>query len=64
MSAPQSPCTGVCQLDWRGVCHGCGRTLEEIAEWGAAGEARQCQIIAAAKARLPVIPDRDPPKQP
>jgi len=51
VSAPQSPCTGVCQLDWRSVCRGCGRTIEEIAEWGAASEARRHQIVAAAKAR-------------
>jgi len=61
LTAPQSPCTGVCQLDGRSVCRGCGRTLEEIAEWGAASEARQRQIVAAAKARLPIIPQPDPP---
>ena len=60
MTAPQSPCTGVCQLDWRSVCRGCGRTLEEIAEWAGAGEARQRQIIDAAKGRLLQGPERDP----
>ena len=64
MTAPQSPCTGVCQLDGLGVCQGCGRTLAEIAEWGGAGEARQRQIVEAARARLPIIPDRDPPPKP
>ena len=64
MTAAQSPCTGVCQLDWRSVCRGCGRTIEEIAEWGAASEARRRQIVTAAKARLPALPDRDPPKKP
>ena len=64
MSAPQSPCTGVCRLDTRGVCLGCGRTLDEIAQWGGASEARQREIVAAARARLPIIPDRDPPRQP
>jgi len=29
-----SPCTNVCRLDWDGViCLGCGRTVEEIANW-------------------------------
>ena len=62
MTAPQSPCTGVCQLAAQNVCRGCGRTLDEIAEWGSADEARQRQIVAAARARLPIIPDRTPPE--
>ena len=63
MTELKSPCTGVCQLDGIGVCQGCGRTIAEIAEWGAAGEARQREIVAAARARLPIIPDRDDPEQ-
>jgi len=31
---PLSPCTGVCRLDpATGLCAGCRRTVEEIAEW-------------------------------
>jgi hypothetical protein len=60
VTAPQSPCTGVCRLDRNDVCRGCGRTLDEIAEWGTAGEARQREIVAAARARLPIIADPDP----
>jgi len=64
VDALKSPCTGICQLDGQGVCRGCGRTLDEIAEWGTAGEARQRQIVTAAKARLPIIPQPTPPKKP
>ena len=29
-----SPCCNVCQMDPEsGLCRGCGRTLQEIAEW-------------------------------
>lgn len=64
MTELKSPCNGVCQLDGLGVCKGCGRTLAEIAEWGTAGEERQREIVAAARARLPIIPDRDDSGQP
>lgn len=64
MTELKSPCTGVCQLDGLGVCQGCGRTLAEIAEWTTAGEARQREIVAAARTRLPIIPDRDPTPKP
>lgn len=52
LAAPQSPCNRVCRLDARDVCEGCGRTLGEIGEWSLAGEQRQREIVAAARARL------------
>jgi predicted Fe-S protein YdhL (DUF1289 family) len=34
-----SPCINVCRMDPRtGLCEGCLRTLDEIAQWGSAGE--------------------------
>jgi predicted Fe-S protein YdhL (DUF1289 family) len=51
MSAPQSPCTGVCTLNREHVCVGCGRTLDEIATWAAASDARREQIVKAARER-------------
>ena len=40
-----TPCTGVCVMDGRtGFCQGCLRTIEEIAEWGSASEARKRQV--------------------
>lgn len=50
---PESPCVGVCTLDKAQVCEGCGRTIQEIAEWSRASSARQAQIVAAAALRRP-----------
>lgn len=34
MREPPSPCNGVCRIDKAtGLCTGCLRTLEEIADW-------------------------------
>ncbi|NMG39096.1 DUF1289 domain-containing protein [Chelativorans sp. ZYF759] len=34
MSAIESPCILVCSIDHKsGLCFGCGRTRDEIAEW-------------------------------
>ena len=47
-----SPCIKLCVMDERfGLCLGCGRTLDEIASWGALGE-------PARRALLPVLPER------
>lgn len=48
-----SPCINVCELDPRtDVCIGCGRTLDEIAEWASAPRGRQRQIVTDAAMRL------------
>jgi predicted Fe-S protein YdhL (DUF1289 family) len=32
---PPSPCNDLCRIDPQtGLCEGCGRTLDEISEWG------------------------------
>ena len=32
---PSSPCTNLCTINPKtGLCDGCGRTLEEIEQWG------------------------------
>ena len=46
-----SPCIGICRLDERALCVGCGRSLDEIAEWSRATEERRRVIVAAARAR-------------
>lgn len=34
-----SPCIGVCNMDKRsGLCEGCQRTLDEIAQWSSASD--------------------------
>lgn len=49
---PASPCVGVCVIDEAAsVCLGCARTLDEIAGWGGAPEARRQAVWAA-------LPDR------
>jgi len=42
----------VCRLNGVGVCIGCGRTGNEIAEWLAASDARRAAIRLAASARM------------
>ena len=51
-SPPLSPCTGVCRLDARDTCIGCGRLIDEIIEWPSADQQRRNEIAAAATQRL------------
>lgn len=47
-----SPCVGVCELDpASGFCHGCLRTLQEIAKWGglSLGERRVVKLALAER---------------
>jgi predicted Fe-S protein YdhL (DUF1289 family) len=58
-----SPCTKVCTIDPRsGLCRGCGRTLDEIAQWGSLGETERRRIMAELPQRhgmsVPVRADR------
>jgi len=41
-----TPCVGVCRLDARGICVGCGRTIEQIVAWKGMAEAERQQIMA------------------
>jgi predicted Fe-S protein YdhL (DUF1289 family) len=42
-----SPCNKVCTIDPRsGLCHGCGRTLHEIAQWASLSESERRRIMA------------------
>jgi predicted Fe-S protein YdhL (DUF1289 family) len=54
-----SPCNKICRLDERQVCVGCGRTLDEIAEWSAAGESRRREIVERCAQRLRAMPPPD-----
>ena len=43
----KSPCVQVCQMDpRRGLCIGCGRTLDEIARWAQMNDEERERIIA------------------
>jgi predicted Fe-S protein YdhL (DUF1289 family) len=47
-----TPCIGICVMD-SGLCIGCGRTLDEIARWGALSEAERHAIMAVLPGRRP-----------
>lgn len=43
--AVDSPCVSICRMK-DGLCEGCGRTLDEIAEWSTATDDRRRAILA------------------
>ena len=45
-TATDSPCVRICQLDDRGVCIGCLRTLDEIAHWSEMDSATRRRLLA------------------
>jgi hypothetical protein len=48
-----SPCVALCKIVQRtGHCRGCGRTLEEIANWRVSDDAQRLEILARLPARL------------
>jgi predicted Fe-S protein YdhL (DUF1289 family) len=46
-----SPCIRNCCLDEDDICIGCSRSIEEILQWGDAGNEQKLQILIKAKAR-------------
>jgi uncharacterized protein len=49
----ESPCIKVCTLDAvSGRCLGCGRTVDEIARWGAMSAAERARIMGELPARV------------
>ncbi|HEY5807455.1 MAG TPA: DUF1289 domain-containing protein [Povalibacter sp.] len=46
-----SPCIKVCILDARGVCVGCGRDLDEIANWSRMTPEQQREVCRVAQER-------------
>ncbi|RDJ22922.1 DUF1289 domain-containing protein [Bosea caraganae] len=52
MSGASTPCINICVIDQAsGLCEGCGRTLQEIAQWGALSEAERLAIMAVLPGR-------------
>ena len=50
-----SPCVNICKIDpYTSVCHGCRRTLDEIAAWSALGDADKRWVWQQ-------LPGREPP---
>ena len=49
----ETPCVNVCLLDSEvGLCVGCGRTIDEIANWASMTDIERRAIIASLSARL------------
>lgn len=64
MSAISSPCIKICVIDpVRKLCQGCGRTLEEIAQWSRLAEAERLAIMATLDERLSPPRDGQAPRQ-
>jgi predicted Fe-S protein YdhL (DUF1289 family) len=56
----QTPCTKVCTLDpVSRLCAGCGRTLDEIANWSAMSDAERARIMAELPRRVAALAARD-----
>ena len=51
-----SPCIDICRLDSQGLCVGCRRTIDEIAEWSRASEVRRREILRAVELRTTGAP--------
>lgn len=51
--AVESPCINVCNMDRaRGICRGCGRTIDEIAGWTQISSDERSRIMATLPERL------------
>ncbi|MBS0246304.1 MAG: DUF1289 domain-containing protein [Proteobacteria bacterium] len=49
----ETPCVKICTLDaGRRLCLGCGRTVEEIAQWSVLSTAQRRRIMEALAERL------------
>lgn len=64
MSAISSPCIKICAIDpVSKLCQGCGRTLQEIAQWSRLSEAERLAIMATLEARLSLQRDGRAPRR-
>ncbi len=54
-----SPCVKLCVVDpVSALCVGCGRTLDEIAAWGAMSEAERIAVTTTLEGRLVAMRSR------
>lgn len=52
----RSPCTNICRIDdATGWCAGCGRTLDEIARWGATSAEDRDAVMSELGERMAVL---------
>ncbi|MBO9717806.1 MAG: CoA pyrophosphatase [Pseudoxanthomonas sp.] len=59
-ATPSSPCVRVCRIDGDGLCRGCLRTVDEIAQWSRMDEQARRQLMETvladrARARFPFV---------
>ena len=55
----KGPCLRVCAVDGRAnACRGCGRTLKEIASWGAMSAAERDDVLRRLPARIEALGER------
>ena len=55
----KSPCLRVCAVDGRAnACRGCGRSLKEIAGWGAMSDAERDDVLRLLPARIEALGER------
>jgi predicted Fe-S protein YdhL (DUF1289 family) len=60
MTQMPSPCVNICSLDQSGkYCLGCGRSLNELADWQNASEAERGDIMAQLPERLRALKARE-----
>jgi predicted Fe-S protein YdhL (DUF1289 family) len=51
-----SPCVQICRIDEHlGVCHGCRRTLDEIAAWSSLGDEGKRLVWQQLPGREPAV---------
>ena len=50
--AVASPCVGICDLDDRDICKGCGRTKHEIVVWPSLTDEQRRNVARCAEHRL------------
>jgi len=48
---PESPCVGLCRLDFHGYCCGCLRTAVEIEMWPDMNASRKMRLLAELAGR-------------
>ena len=52
MGPVSTPCIQICVLNpVTSICEGCGRTLDEIAQWSCLGEAERQRIMSELERR-------------
>lgn len=49
---PESPCRKVCRLDEDGMCVGCFRMLDEIANWQIMNSQERADVLKKAHLRM------------